>query len=144
MSELAFDSKAYWGYSSEFMQACRQELSVTPEKLESVLFTYRVYESNAEVLGFYALECLTEQEVELEALFVKPEHIGTGIGKALMTHAIELAKAKGFVSLKIQADPNTENFYLASGAILVGQQESASVKGRYLPVFRHSLRNTYT
>ena len=30
LSELAFLSKAYWGYDEDFMAACRAELTVTP------------------------------------------------------------------------------------------------------------------
>ena len=38
LTDLAFRSKAYWGYSSEFMQACREELAVTPDKMASQHF----------------------------------------------------------------------------------------------------------
>ena len=139
LSKLAFESKAYWGYSSEFMESCREELSVTPEKINSVLFTYKVYETDNRILGFYAIEKLNDNESELEALFVKPEHIGSGIGRALMEHARDFAKNQRFLSLKIQGDPNAEAFYLASGAIRIGEHESASIKGRYLPIFIHYL-----
>lgn len=139
LSQLALESKAHWGYSSDFMAACVDELRVTVENLVLDKFTYRVYESNTEIIGFYAIERLTDKDAELEALFVKPKAIGTGIGRRLMTHAVQLAKSKGFTSLKIQSDPNAEKFYLASGAVLVGQQKSESIEGRYLPVLKHSL-----
>ena len=35
ISALAMRSKAYWGYSKEFMEACREELTVTPEHINS-------------------------------------------------------------------------------------------------------------
>ena len=35
----------------------------------------------------------------------------------------------------IQGDPNAKNFYLKVGAKLIGERESASIPGRYLPVF---------
>lgn len=142
LSLLAFESKAHWGYSSDFMEACVDELRVTVEKIESDEFTYTIYESDLEIVGFYAIQRLTEKDAELEALFVKPKEIGSGIGKRLMKHAIQFAKGKGFTSLKIHSDPNAEKFYLASGAVLVGKQESESVSGRYLPVLIHSLGNT--
>ena len=56
-----------------------------------------------------------------------------------MTHAISYTRELGFKRLIIQGDPNAEKFYLASGAKRVGEQESASVKGRYLPLFHHDL-----
>lgn len=139
LSEIAFESKAYWGYSTEFMKACSEELNVTSSKIRSDICTYMVYEASERILGFYALERLSEEEVELDALFVTPKEIGNGIGKALLSHAIEFAKNQGVNSMKIQGDPNAEKFYLASGAELVGKEESASIEGRYLPVFIHRL-----
>lgn len=139
LTEIALSSKAYWGYSEEFMLACRDELNVSIDKISSETFTYYVCESNAEVIGYYALEKLNQKEAELEALFVKPKYIGTGVGRILMEHALHYAKSCGFYTLKILSDPNAENFYLASGAVREGELESESVKGRYLPVLKHYL-----
>ncbi|CAH8245865.1 hypothetical protein WJ0W_003100 [Paenibacillus melissococcoides] len=33
LSGLAFRSKAYWGYSHDFMEACRDSLTVSPERI---------------------------------------------------------------------------------------------------------------
>ena len=130
LSEIALASKAYWGYSEEFMLACRDELNVTTDKLSSETFTYYVCESTAEVIGYYALEKLNPKEAELEALFVKPRYIGTGVGRSLMDHALNYAKSCGFNTLKILSDPNAEKFYLASGAVREGEVESESIEGR--------------
>ena len=35
LSELAFRSKSYWGYSDRFMQVCREELTLDPRYIES-------------------------------------------------------------------------------------------------------------
>lgn len=139
LSEIALDSKSYWGYSAEFIQACRDELSVTPEKINSDIFDHFVYESNYEIQGFYAIEKLSQREAELEALFVRSKYIGTGIGKALMRHALIYVKSMGCTSLIIQGDPHAEYFYLAMGAERIGEQESTSISGRYLPVFKMNL-----
>lgn len=134
LSEIAMKSKAHWGYSTEFMERCRSELTVTPEKFNSVRFTHMVCESDDEILGFYAIGTLGDNECELDALFVKPQSIGTGVGKALIEHAIALVARLGFDTLTIHSDPNTERFYLNAGAILIGTEESNSIEGRYLPV----------
>jgi GNAT superfamily N-acetyltransferase len=55
-------------------------------------------------------------EVELEHLWVSPEHIGTGIGRALFDHAVRRAAALGATTLSIEADPNAEGFYRRMGA----------------------------
>ncbi len=65
-------SKASWGYSVDFMEACREELTVHPNRLESASFSYWVAETLSGILGFYALEKQSSTVFELEALFVAP------------------------------------------------------------------------
>ncbi|MFK8012601.1 MAG: GNAT family N-acetyltransferase [Marinicellaceae bacterium] len=139
LTELAMASKSYWGYSAEFMKNCREELSVTNSKINDKTFYYQVAESNGKKLGFYALEKLTVSTIELEALFVKPAFIGKGIGKALINHAKNLALQLGAKTMVIQGDPNAIEFYLAAGAKQVGELESGSLPGRFLPLFEMDL-----
>ena len=139
LSNLAIRSKAHWGYSPEFMAACENELVIAKSKLESDRFLYMVAEGNDEELGYYALERISESEFELEALFVEPKHIGSGIGRALLAHAKEAAAKMGGVTLIIQGDPNAEKFYLAAGGVRTGERESESIPGRFLPMFSISL-----
>ncbi len=73
-------------------------------------------------------------QFELEALFVEPVHIGSGIGRALITHAKNFIAESGGSTLIIQGDPNAERFYRAVGAQLIGKKESASIPGRFLPM----------
>lgn len=139
LTSLAIRSKAYWNYSAKFMEACREELSVSPDKIENNKFHHVVAESNSVIVGFYALERLSETEFELEALFVEPKRIRTGVGKALISHAKNHALALGGRVLLIQGDPNAEKFYRAAGGKPTGKRESASVRGRFLPTFEISL-----
>ncbi|WP_438463456.1 GNAT family N-acetyltransferase [Marinomonas sp. PE14-40] len=141
LTKLALESKAHWGYDSDFMKACEEELSVTAAHIMSDEITYMVYEANNEVLGFYAISQLTEIEAELDALFVKSTLIGKGIGRKLIKHAIQQVKSRGYTSIKIQSDPNAEKFYRAAGGVLVGKQKSGSIEGRYLPVLKINLES---
>ncbi|MEO1298031.1 MAG: GNAT family N-acetyltransferase [Cyanobacteria bacterium J06636_16] len=139
LSKLAMHSKAYWGYSDEFMEACREELTTTPEKIRDSAFHFVVAEISQKIVGFYGVERLSLQQFELEALFVDPLHIGSGIGRALMTHAKHYIAAYCGNTLLIQGDPNAEGFYRAVGAQYIGDRESASIPGRLLPVFSISI-----
>ncbi len=139
LTELTVNSKAYWGYSEEFMAACIDELVVPKEKLENPNFCYMVAEVNGELLGYYGLEPLSKVKIELSALFVKSTNIGSGIGKALLAHAMNVALDMGGTNLVLQSDPNAEGFYIANGWLLTGKQESLSFPGRYLPTFSMSL-----
>ncbi|MDJ0703904.1 MAG: GNAT family N-acetyltransferase [Leptolyngbyaceae cyanobacterium MO_188.B28] len=94
-----------------------------------------VAESAGEIVGFYGVERLSLLQFELEALFVEPVHMGLGIGRALMTHAKNFIAESGGSTLLIQGDPNAEGFYRALGAQLIGKKESASIPGRFLPMF---------
>jgi len=144
LSELAVRSKGHWGYTNEFLDACRGELSVDPAKLESHEFEYHVAVDGPKILGFYALEELSFPAFELEALFVDPEHIGSGVGRELLQHALRNLAAKGAETLVIQGDPNATAFYEAAGARLVGSRESGSVPGRDLPLYEIDIGTSTT
>jgi hypothetical protein len=53
LSDLALRSKSYWGYDQAFLDACRPELTLTPEQVERQRVT--VAERDGRVVGFYAL-----------------------------------------------------------------------------------------
>lgn len=134
LSALAMRSKAYWGYSVEFMQACRDELTYSAHYIrDNPVF---VAEAGASVVGFYALERISAGEAELTAMFVEPEHIGRGFGRALISHAKKTARGQGIEAIIIQGDPNAVAFYQAAGGVRCGERESGSVPGRVLPLFR--------
>ncbi len=136
LSELAFRSKAHWGYSQAFMEACREELTYSAADFESTFFA--VVE-NEGIVGFYALRRESRTVIDLAAMFVKPAAIGRGYGRVLMEHALVRAREMGAHEMSIQGDPNAEGFYLAMGAVRIGEEESHSIPGRMLPLFSISL-----
>ena len=136
VSRIAFRSKAWWGYPAAFMRACRAEL--TYSEADCARLHVAVVE-DPDVLGFYALERLSADDVELDALFVLPEAIGRGYGRVLWDHATQAARDMGAATMIVQGDPNAQGFYLAMGARPAGRRESASISGRYLPLFAMAL-----
>ena len=139
LSSLAMRSKAHWGYSDEFMAACREELTYSESQIESDDYEFFVCEAEGRIAGFYVLELLGSCNAELEALFVEPEMIGRGLGRTLIEHAKAKASDLGIRQLLMQGDPNAEAFYEAAGGVRDGQRESGSIPGRFLPVFRIDL-----
>ncbi len=139
LTELALRSKAHWGYSEEFMAACRAELTVTETDLQAEHLSYCLVEVDGAPVGFYCLEQLDKDEFELDALFVEPTHIGAGLGRQLLAHALDSARTRGGRTLWIQGDPHAVAFYLAAGAVQVGTRPSGSVAGRDLPLFKLTL-----
>ncbi len=134
LSDLAFRSKAHWGYADDFMEACRDELTYTPEQVASGDF--HVLDSDGRIAGFYALTKISPDTAELEAMFVEPERIGEGCGRALMQDALSRAGSLEHIQrLVIQADPHAAEFYRRAGATLIGERPSDSIRGRTLPLF---------
>lgn len=135
LTDLALRSKAHWGYSKQFLESCRDELTVHPALVEHDDYRYVVAEEKESIVGYYALKADTPDIFELEAIFVDPRHIRTGVGKKLLEHAIRRLSRLGAKRLVIQGDPNAAGFYEAAGARRVGERESASIPGRFLPLF---------
>lgn len=137
LSALARRSKRHWGYDEAFMEACREELTVSPETL-SENDAY-VIDSESVPVGFYLLVPGRARTLELDALFVAPEAHGRGFGRALVAHARWIARARGATALVVQSDPNADGFYEALGGRLGGERESRSIPGRMLRTYRFDL-----
>jgi len=133
LSALARRSKGHWGYSETFLDACRDELAVSAAMIDAGA-TF-VLEASGSVVGFYTLDVEPGGEVELEHLFVEPDLIGCGHGRRLMRHALARAHTAGGRTLRVQSDPHAAAFYRALGGRAVGEEPSASIPGRVLPVF---------
>lgn len=137
LSELAIRSKAYWGYDKAFMDACRDELTLSPEEITAR--RVKVAEQTGRVVGFATLEGNPPQGT-LGMLFIDPDHIGKGIGRTLFTHMVATARNLGFQRLTIEADPNAEPFYLSMGANHIGSTPSGSIPARTLPLLTFSIK----
>ena len=139
LSALAIRSKGHWGYDAEFLEACRDELTVDPDRIDSPAHRMAVARIGQVIAGYYSLERLGPQRWELNALFVDPAFIRRGIGSQLLAHALGGAQASGARSVKVQSDPDAELFYRRAGAIPVGFEPSGSIAGRELPVLEFRL-----
>lgn len=137
LSKLALRSKAHWGYDDQFLSACREELTLHEHDL-ATRPTF-VLQRAGQAIGFYTLEPITENQVELWFLFVEPNEIGEGHGRRLMEHAMAEAVERGFSSMIIEADPNAAGFYQRMGAHPVGTRPSGSIPGRELPLLEIGL-----
>ncbi len=134
LSDLALRSKGHWGYDAAFLDACRAELTLTPELLTEE--RAQVAERDGRVVGFYTLAGRPPAG-QLGHMFVEPDQVGGGIGRALWEHAIDTAATEGIRRILIEADPSAEAFYLAMGAVRVGEVPSGSIPGRVLPLLAY-------
>jgi GNAT superfamily N-acetyltransferase len=135
--DLAVRSKGHWGYDAAFLEGCRVDLALTPEEIASSDVV--VCEDGTDITGYYRLFPISNDVIDLDALFVDPEAIGQGIGRLLWQHGVARARQLGYRTMMIQSDPHAEGFYLAMGAERVGKQESTVTPGRMLPLLRFDL-----
>jgi GNAT superfamily N-acetyltransferase len=130
LTALALRSKASWGYSDAFMDACRAELTLTPEKMAA--WQVWVAEEGDVIAGMVVLR-LEGATAELEDLFVDPAFQKTGVGSALLDVLIAACRAAGATTVGLDADPNAESIYARLGFHTVGRSPSGSIPGRTLP-----------
>ena len=130
LSDICLRSKAVWGYSAEFLAACRGELSFDPSDLR--LTPIAVAEQDEKLLGVAQVK-FVQGEADLAKLFVQPGCLRSGVGRALLHWAMEVATEQGAVRLTIDSDPGAADFYRRMGARDAGQSPSGSIPGRMLP-----------
>ncbi len=130
LSELILRSKAHWGYDADFMALCRDELVLTDEDWQSGDLVLAEWQGKPAGMAQLVYD---EDGCALDKLFVDPDHMGRGIGKALLDWAIDTARAQGAMEICFNADPQAEAFYLKCGAQRIGLSASSSIKGRSLP-----------
>lgn len=136
LGDIAYAAKQYWGYDQPLLDAFRRDLRFTPAEVEPRRIV--IAEIGGVPRGFYSIDG-DPPHGELGNMWVVPSAIGTGLGRALYEHALTAARREGFTRLDIQADPNAEGFYLAMGAVRVGERESSAVPGRMLPLLEATI-----
>ncbi len=130
LTRIAHAAKRHWGYPEAWIALWKDALTVTPQTLERHA-VYCAVEGTA-LLGFYAVAGSGPIR-DLEHLWVAPRHMGRGVGRHLLRHALERLQATGGATLRIASDPNAEGFYLKMGARRFGEMPSQP-EGRALPV----------
>lgn len=132
LSDICMRSKAHWGYDAAFLEACREELTLRPKDLGRSFFCVAADQASDAPLGIAELS-VNGHEAMLEAMFIDPQIIGAGLGRALFDWAANEARARGATSMALDADPNAVGFYERMGARQTGFAPSASIAGRQLP-----------
>ncbi len=134
LSDLAFRSKASWGYGEQFMEDCRDELTISGADIQNHQFF--VLECDGAVIGFCSLHSGGARKGLLADMFVEPACLRAGHGRRLVEHAGSAARAHGWQSLLVEADPNARAFYLRCGGTQIGSVASGSIPGRRLPLIK--------
>jgi len=121
LTQIAHDAKRHWGYPEHWITHWQDDLTITADYIA----TNRVYlaENEGDLLGFYAL-ILRDGKAELDHIWVAPTSIGSGVGKEMFLHAMQIAAGERVPEVEIVSDPNAEGFYRKMGAHRTGETVS--------------------
>jgi len=133
LTNLCLRAKAVWGYSEAFLGLTREDMAVTPRRLNEEIVW--VAEQSQTLLGVVALGAYpNELETgEVTMVFVHPDVHGQGLGMLLIECIIEKARAKGYRRLIVVSDPNALGFYESADFQQAGLSSSEYIPDRLLP-----------
>ncbi|MEE2566249.1 GNAT family N-acetyltransferase [Hyphobacterium marinum] len=131
LSALCLRSKAHWGYDAPFIAACAPYLRLEPHLVaDGCAF---VAEDNAgRILGVCQIDPAGKSGT-LDLLFIEPDAIGSGAGRALFGEAAARMKVRGECVMTILSDPDARGFYENMGARFIEDRPSDVFEGRFLP-----------
>ena len=118
LTEIAHAAKRHWNYPESWIQQWLSDLTITRE----FITTNEVFAAiiNGEIAGCCAL-VVTASRAEIEHMWIRPEQMGNGVGRALFEHARARAVERGANVLELSADPYAEGFYVRMGAKRIGE-----------------------
>ena len=131
LTELAHAAKRHWGYPESWIEHWKADLTITSNFIaDNEVFVAII---NDEIAGCCAL-VISDSLAELEHMWIKPDRIGNGVGRALFAHVIARAAELNLSALESSAAPNAEGFYQRMGASRIGEVQ-ADIDGqrRLLP-----------
>ena len=136
LTDLCLRSKAVWGYDAAFMTACRGELTIAARDFASSRIQVAVRDGR-----IIAMAQLAQHGgmADIDKLFVDPDALRSGAGRALFAWCVETAKAAGAAALTVVADPDAAAFYRRMGMRDDGWEPSGSIPGRVLPKLQIAL-----
>lgn len=131
LTDLCMRSKAHHGYDDAFMAQCAPVLEVRGADIAAGRVW--VAQRKGRIVGTVGITPEGDGEAELDRMFVEPDAIGSGVGRALMRRAVKESRAAGVRKLMILADPHAALFYERCGAVRIGDEASDAIPGRTLP-----------
>jgi ribosomal protein S18 acetylase RimI-like enzyme len=117
LTELALRAKASWGYSEQWLASKIDELTISSAYIRK--HRVLVAELGGICLGTAALEDHGDRW-RLEHVWIEPAMQRQGHGRALVSHALELAGSLRPGRVELHADPNARLFYERMGGKVEG------------------------
>lgn len=126
LTEIAHAAKRHWDYPDEWIEHWQVDLTITPDFIaNNEVFVAIVSD---EIVGCCAL-VVSDSLAEIEHMWIRPDQIGSGVGRRLFDYVKAVATQCQFRALELSADPNAEGFYERMGAVRIGEVR-ADIAGR--------------
>lgn len=117
LDRIARAAKAHWGYTAQELAGWEADLVTPPATIRSR--PTWVAEVGGRPVAFGQLDPAA-CPWELVSLWVLPEHMGRGAGRAVLGRLLALARAAGQAHVRVDSDPNAVGFYTACGGTVAG------------------------
>ncbi|HKO35560.1 MAG TPA: GNAT family N-acetyltransferase [Pyrinomonadaceae bacterium] len=137
LTEIAHAAKRHWKYPESWIEQWRTDLTISGEFIR----TQEVFAAtiNGAVVGCCAL-VMTDSLAEIEHMWIRPEQMGSGVGRALFEYVRARAVERGARGIELSADPYAEGFYARMGAKRIGEiPANMNGESRVLPRMRINL-----
>jgi GNAT superfamily N-acetyltransferase len=115
--------------SSDVWEAYREQLAANPDAIELPQrfidegWVRVAVNDRDEPIGFSVVVPVSRAVDELDGLFVEPDHMGSGVGRALVEDAAARASREGVQLLEVTAGP-AHGFYESVGFRLIGPAQT--------------------
>lgn len=122
--EFAVISNEKFNTRTVTLDYVREVLHIKPEQIQDNYVIKLMHQDSKETLGFYALRAKPEdfanKRIELQLLYIHPDHTRIGLGEKLLKHAIAKAKELGMKTMHGFSMPESRAFYAKHGAFKTG------------------------
>jgi len=118
LTAIAHAAKRHWNYPEKWIEQWSVDLTITPDFIANNEVYVAV--AGGDIAGCCAL-VVGDSLAELEHMWIDPQQMGKGVGRALFEYAKQRARELGLIELELSADPNAEGFYKRMGAKQIGK-----------------------
>jgi GNAT superfamily N-acetyltransferase len=120
-------SESRWDYPAAYLEAALPLLTIDEPYLAEHL-CLEIVDEHATVVCFFAV-AEDGGEHLLDHLWVRPDRLGQGIGRAACEHVFALARRHGWAALPVLPDPPAQGFYRKVGFEDTGMRVKSRVPG---------------
>jgi len=118
LTAIAHAAKRHWNYPEKWIEQWSVDLTITPDFIANNEVYVAV--AGGDIAGCCAL-VVGDSLAELEHMWIDPQQMGKGVGRALFEYTKQRAQELGLIELELSADPNAEGFYKRMGAKQIGK-----------------------